>query len=184
MSSRAKLRSQSAPRFTEDKVPQFLKSLGLSLLAAVTLTVMFSVTQDACGQGITTGTISGTVVDPSGAAIPDAQITATSSSQGLTRQAKCNASGLFSLRSSDRPIYDHHRSSRVLKRDSQQCAVVNAGAASNLNEVNWLWARRPRRSRSAEKPLRSCKRRIPRSRQRSVRSDPVHSVEQRLRYGC
>jgi outer membrane receptor protein involved in Fe transport len=116
-------------------VPQFLKSLGLSLLAAVTFTVMFSGTQDACGQGITTGTISGTVVDPSGAAIPNAQITATSSSQGLTREAKCNASGLFSLYAVPIGQYTITIAAPGFSNATVNNVQVNAGATSNLNEV-------------------------------------------------
>ena len=116
-------------------MPQFLKSLGLSLLAAVTFTIMFSVTQDACGQGITTGTISGTVVDPSGAAIPNAQITATSNSQGLTRQATCNASGLFSLYAVPIGQYTITIAAPGFSNATVNNVQVNAGATSNLNEV-------------------------------------------------
>lgn len=116
-------------------MPQFLKSLGLSFLAAVTFTVMFSVTQHACGQGITTGTISGTVVDPSGAAIPNAQITATSSSQGLTREAKCNASGLFSLYAVPIGQYTITIAAPGFSNATVNNVQVNAGATSNLNEV-------------------------------------------------
>ena len=53
----------------------------------------------AYGQGITTGTITGTVVDPSGAAIPNARIVATSDSQGTQRETTSGSTGEFSLNS-------------------------------------------------------------------------------------
>lgn len=42
-----------------------------------------------------TGTIRGTITDPSGAAIPNAAITATATSTGLSRTAQSNDSGIF-----------------------------------------------------------------------------------------
>ena len=42
-----------------------------------------------------TGTIRGTITDPSGAAIPNATVTATSTSTGLSRTAASNDSGIF-----------------------------------------------------------------------------------------
>ena len=61
----------------------------------------------AYGQGITTGTISGTIVDSSGAAVPGAQITAANSRPGNeTRDGTSGANGEFSfLRGADRPIH-------------------------------------------------------------------------------
>src|SRR5947209_10713471 len=50
----------------------------------------------ALGQE-STGTISGTVTDPSGATIPGAQITITRVDTGVARKETSNAAGLFVL---------------------------------------------------------------------------------------
>ena len=42
-----------------------------------------------------TGTIRGTITDPSGAAVPNATVTATATNTGLTRTAASNESGIF-----------------------------------------------------------------------------------------
>lgn len=65
--------------------------------AAVLATTSFLIAAGAWGQGITTGTLGGTVVDPSGAAVQNAQIAATSTTQGFTRRTVSNAQGEFSL---------------------------------------------------------------------------------------
>jgi hypothetical protein len=67
-----------------------LLSISASLFA--TTIVFFSMAAVAYGQGITTGTITVTVVDPSGAAIPSAQVIATSNSQGTQRQTTSGTS--------------------------------------------------------------------------------------------
>lgn len=43
----------------------------------------------------TTGTITGTVTDPSGAVVPDAKITVMNQAQGVTREMTTNTSGVF-----------------------------------------------------------------------------------------
>jgi len=68
-------------------------ALALPLLAAGKL---------ACAQGIITGSITGTVTDPTGAVIPDATITATSESTGAALQGKSNGTGFFQI--SDVPL--------------------------------------------------------------------------------
>jgi hypothetical protein len=48
---------------------------------------------------VDTASLTGTVSDPSGAAVPNAQVTLTNSQQGISRSATANGSGeyLFSL---------------------------------------------------------------------------------------
>jgi outer membrane receptor protein involved in Fe transport len=70
----------------------FLKRvLGLALI----MSFLFAVA--ALPQGISTGSISGTVADPSGAVVPNAKVTATSTNAVLTGET--NNDGLFALRS-------------------------------------------------------------------------------------
>ena len=70
----------------------------LSLIAGAafilaTSMVLIPSTSVAYGQGITTGTISGTTVDASGAAVPGAEITATSTTAGTKREATSGSDG-------------------------------------------------------------------------------------------
>lgn len=84
---------------------QLKKSLASIFCAcAVASTVAFFITgvPSAYAQGITTGTIAGTVVDPQGSAIVGAQIKAVDASTGATSVSVSGSDGSFSLR--DLPI--------------------------------------------------------------------------------
>ena len=59
-------------------------------------------TGPAIGQGIITGSIGGTIVDPTDAVIPDATVTAVNDSTRTTLQAKTSAEGTFLI--SNAPI--------------------------------------------------------------------------------
>jgi hypothetical protein len=66
------------------RLPIVLVVLGLALLTA------------AYGQGTGTGSILGTVTDPSGAVVPNAKITITNLDNGFTRTTLSNATGSYS----------------------------------------------------------------------------------------
>ncbi len=70
----------------------FRKSLGLVALLLFTLCVPF-----LFGQGETTGTITGTVLDPSGAAISNAKVTLTDVGTGLARTQQTGSGGEFTF---------------------------------------------------------------------------------------
>jgi len=53
----------------------------------------------ALPQGIATGSLSGTVLDPSGAVVPGAKVTAVSTATNTASTGETNAEGLFALRS-------------------------------------------------------------------------------------
>lgn len=68
-------------------------------VACVLLILGFSSAVHFAGaQGIVTGTIFGTAVDPAGAAIPGANVTATNQETGASYKTVTQANGLFSLR--------------------------------------------------------------------------------------
>ncbi len=66
------------------------------ICSGVSLLVLFSVV--SWGQ-LNTGSISGTVKDPSGAVVPNAKVTLTDLSKGLPYSSVTDASGLFTIRS-------------------------------------------------------------------------------------
>jgi hypothetical protein len=73
------------------------------LISVILVLFVFSfVTPGAFAQGIITGSINGTVMDPTGAVIPEATVTAVSTSTGTTLQGKSNAQGFFQI--SDVPL--------------------------------------------------------------------------------
>ena len=89
----------------------------------------------AYGQGITTGTITGTVVDPSGAAIPNARIVATSNSQGTQREATSGAAGEFTLNSVPIGQYTITISASAFAPATVNSVQVNAGATTGLKTI-------------------------------------------------
>jgi hypothetical protein len=74
----------------------------LVLVVAVLIGLGFASCRDAFAQGIITGGITGTVVDPTGAVIPGAAIVATNESTGTALQAKSDGDGSFLI--SDVPL--------------------------------------------------------------------------------
>jgi hypothetical protein len=67
-------------------------------LTAIFLTIVVALTSSMVwGQSISTAQITGTVVDTSGSAVPDAQITATQTATGLVRTTTSAADGGYSL---------------------------------------------------------------------------------------
>jgi hypothetical protein len=115
-------------------VPQFRKSL-IALLLAVAASVMALSCSVAYSQGITTGSIIGTVVDPSGAAVTKAQIIATNNSQGTERQTTTNSAGAFSFYTVPIGTYTLTVSAPGFSNATVNAVQVNAGATSNLNIV-------------------------------------------------
>jgi hypothetical protein len=68
--------------------------VGLSVLLAA---VLCAASSAAYAQGSTTQTLSGTVVDTSGAVIPGADVAAKHNATGVASNAVTNGDGLFSI---------------------------------------------------------------------------------------
>ena len=114
-------------------VGRLLLSVAASLVTAAT-GILF-IAPAAYGQGITTGTITGTVVDPSGAAIPNAQVTATSTTQGTKRETTSGSAGEFSFYAVPIGQYTIAISAAGFAPATVNSVQVNAGAASGLKTV-------------------------------------------------
>src|SRR5512137_1098083 len=65
-------------------------------LAALCITALIAVPEAAWSQTVT-ASITGRVLDPSGAAIPGAKVTATDTSRGAAITTETNAEGFFNL---------------------------------------------------------------------------------------
>jgi hypothetical protein len=78
------------------------KPLWLALLVGTACLLLAAST---FSQGIATGSVSGTVTDPTGAVVPGAKVTAVSSATNQTASVETNNAGFFSLRSVPPGIY-------------------------------------------------------------------------------
>ena len=72
-----------------------MRSLRMHPLGFVLCVFSLSAASLAFCQGITTGTVSGTVADPSGAVIPGAQVQLTNQANGLKLVEESPAEGAF-----------------------------------------------------------------------------------------
>jgi outer membrane receptor protein involved in Fe transport len=86
-------------------------------------------------QGITTGTVTATVVDASGAIVPGAQVVATNVAQGTRRQETTGSTGRFSFYALPIGQYILDITAPGFATATVQNVQVNAGATSNLNNV-------------------------------------------------
>ncbi len=68
---------------------------GRTAFGIVALLLLLCISQRSLAQGVNTGTIAGNVADRSGAVIPNAQVTLTSETQGMSRMIQSNASGEY-----------------------------------------------------------------------------------------
>ncbi len=67
----------------------------MKLRAMVAVGTLLFIMGSAQGQTLTTGQISGTVTDPSGAVVPKAQVTVLNSSTGIKRTTESNSDGYY-----------------------------------------------------------------------------------------
>src|SRR3954463_7840381 len=86
----------------------------------------------AYAQGATTQTLSGSVVDASGAVIPGADITAKHTGTGLTYNAVSNGEGLFSLASLPVGTYTVTVTLQGFKTIVIQNVALSSAAPSNV----------------------------------------------------
>src|SRR4051795_10084106 len=86
----------------------------------------------AYAQGSTTQTLSGTVVDASGAVIPGADITATHTGTGVVNTAVSNTEGLFSIPSLPIGTYSVTVKLQGFKTVIVNNVVLTSGAGANV----------------------------------------------------
>ena len=84
----------------------FWKGLAKHLWTALIIAIGLFACSTANGQSVITGTISGTVVDSSGAAIVGAQVQVVSETTGFVTPATSNGTGFYTARFLNPGIYD------------------------------------------------------------------------------
>jgi Carboxypeptidase regulatory-like domain/TonB-dependent Receptor Plug Domain len=95
----------------------------------------FTFALSAFGQGITTGTITGTVTDPSGAVVPGAQIQITDLATDVKLDQKAAADGSFKFFIVPIGTYSALVTANGFANENIANIQVVAGATTNLNEV-------------------------------------------------
>ncbi len=96
---------------------------------------VIGITAVASGQGITTGTVSGTVTDPSGAVVPGAQIQLTNQANGLKLIGKSTDDGSFRFLAVPIGTYRALVAASGFSNENINNVQVVAGATTNLNNV-------------------------------------------------
>ncbi len=104
-------------------------------LIALLLVVGFAGTGRLMAQGITTGSITGTVVDPAGAVIPGATLTATNAATGVKLTTESLSNGNFAFRAVPIGTYSVDLSATGFNAGNIASVVVVAGVATDLKMV-------------------------------------------------
>ena len=97
--------------------------------------ITLAVTTLAFSQGITTGTVSGTVFDPLGAVIPGAQVQLINQASGLKLAKKSTGDGSFKFFAVPIGTYSALITAGGFSNEDIDNIHVVAGATTNLNEV-------------------------------------------------
>lgn len=102
------------------------------LLTFLTAASLFLVASVAWGQARTEGQLTGTVVDPSGATVPNATLTLTAPSTGFTTTVKANASGDYTFPDLQPGTYTLTASASGFATQTYKAVVIYTGRTSNL----------------------------------------------------
>src|ERR1700687_3187995 len=76
------------------------------LLSSLIVVMLLASSSTGYGQGAAFATIRGRVLDPKGAFVPNATVTATNTETGLTRTAKTTSEGVYRVEDLTPGIYD------------------------------------------------------------------------------
>ncbi len=107
-----------------------MKVLRFLCLAAAVFGLLVAV--PGFGQSVTSGDIAGTITDPSGAAVPNAQVTATSDNTGSAHRTTSNAEGFYRFSFLQPGPYTVEASAAGFKPKSLKVQVA-VGIAANGN---------------------------------------------------
>ncbi|MGI8746049.1 MAG: TonB-dependent receptor [Bryobacteraceae bacterium] len=98
-------------------------------------------------------TLNGTVTDSTGAAVPNARVTATSTATGLTRTTQTNATGLYSLSGLPVSTYDLTVDSQGFKTAKRTAIDLSVGAVATVDVTLEIGTAQETVSVTAEVPV-------------------------------
>jgi len=129
MGSWATLAQQGSPVFPPNGVPIMHSSKSYLLLAAL-LCALF--TLPAAAQSLTSGDVTGTVKDPSGAIVPNATVTVKNNETGATQSTNTNNQGTYRFSLLNPGTYTVTAASSGFQ-ESVQKVSVSVGGVSTVN---------------------------------------------------
>src|ERR1043166_1702135 len=103
--------------------------------AIATLGVLLAIAGSSYGQGGTTSTLNGVVVDTSGAIIPGANVTAKQTATGVSSETVSNAEGVFSFPALNTGTYTVTVALQGFKQYVANNVVLTSGAGANVRAV-------------------------------------------------
>jgi hypothetical protein len=108
-------------------------SLCLMLSVAISLSLLINTPSAAAQGSLTSGDISGTVVDPSGAAVPSASVTLNSKDTGVTQTMDTNSTGSYRFALLNPGRYEVAATAAGFQAGNPQSVIVAVGQTSNVN---------------------------------------------------
>ena len=94
---------------------------------------IFLVTRPGFAQQIGSGTLNGTVTDPSGAAITNATVTATQTATGVARTTQSSGAGVYNLSSLPPGVYDVQIEATGFKTAKLPAVTLGVGGIATLD---------------------------------------------------
>ena len=112
-----------------------MKFAGRLLFVGIFTVAILALATRGFAQGITTGTVLGTVVDPAGAVVPNAEIDATSVASGIQLKTLSQANGEFSLRAVPIGTYKLTVSATGFNAVTVNSVVVVSGVSTDVKQI-------------------------------------------------
>jgi hypothetical protein len=110
--------------------PKVVKAVLFTWVFALCLVMSLSLRAQVAG-----GTLSGTITDPSGAAVPDAQVVVKNSATGVTRTLTTNSDGIYSAPNLLPGAYEVAVSATGFNTEVKSGITINVGAQPVFNLV-------------------------------------------------
>lgn len=107
-----------------------------TLAFSLALSFLFSMLALSCicsAQSLTTGDITGTILDPTGAAVPNASVNLTNRGTGATQTTTSNSTGAYRFALLNPGAYTVSASAQGFQAASQQSGTVSVGQTTTIN---------------------------------------------------
>lgn len=102
-------------------------------MSKIHLTILLLIFTSGTAFAQSTGTINGRIVDPAGAVVPDARVTATNAGTGVARTTTSNADGLYNFAALEPAVYDIKVDKMGFAPSIRQGATLITGSTLTLD---------------------------------------------------